>query len=122
MITLADRPLLSMFLTSDSAALPIAVHINHVDSWSFMMFGVSLVLISITRANGAVVAPLVMLFIAFFPVRFGAALAFEPVYGAEAIWWSFPLGSAVSLAMTLAYYRWGKWRQARMLAPGAMSG
>ena len=74
------------------------------------------------RANGAVIAPLLILFVAFFPVRFGAALAFYPTWRAEAIWWSFPLGSVVALILTLAYYRRGNWRQGRTLASVATSG
>ena len=33
--------------------------------------------------------------------------------GADAIWWSFPLGAAVSASLGIAYYRFGGWRQAR---------
>lgn len=122
LISLTDTPLLGLFLTPASPAVPIAVHIHNIVSWSFLMFGVSMVLTSVMRANGAVVAPLVILFTAFFPVRFGAALAFMPDYGTEAIWWSFPLGSVVSILMTLAWYRWGGWRKARMLAQPATVG
>ena len=119
LVTLTDRMLLGLFLTRSSPALPIAVHIHMVVSWSFLMFGVSMVLTSVMRANGAVVFPLLMMIVAFFPVRFGMALALEPSWGAEGIWWSFIVGSAASLAMTMAYYRWGNWRESRMLAPAA---
>ncbi len=121
-ITLADRWLLGLFLPPGSVAIGIGVHIHHVVSWSFILFGVSLVLSSVMRANGAVIAPLLILFVAFFPVRFGAALAFYPTWRAEAIWWSFPLGSVVALILTLAYYRRGNWRQGRTLASVATSG
>ena len=36
--------------------------------------------------------------------------------GADAIWWSFPVSSLVSMLLSLAYYRWGGWRHAHMLA------
>jgi Na+-driven multidrug efflux pump len=36
--------------------------------------------------------------------------------GANAIWWSFPLGSLVTLILTVGYYRWGGWRKAHMLS------
>ena len=39
----------------------------------------------------------------------------RPGSGADAIWWSFPLGSAASMLLTLAYYRFGGWKRARML-------
>lgn len=36
-------------------------------------------------------------------------------WGADAIGWSFPLGSLASVALSIAYYRFGRWRSARML-------
>ena len=39
----------------------------------------------------------------------------QPHMGADAIWWSFPASSIVALVLSMAYYRWGLWRQARML-------
>jgi hypothetical protein len=36
--------------------------------------------------------------------------------GADAIWWSFPASAVCAMLASLAYYRWGGWRKARMLA------
>ena len=83
-----------------------------------MLFGVSMVLAAMVRANGAVVGPLVILAIAMFPVRFGLANLLEPSLGADAIWWSFPAGSLASMLMTIGYYRHGGRRKGRM-APAA---
>lgn len=115
-IALAARPLLGLFLTPSSPSVAIAVHINTVVGWSFVLFGISIVLTSVVRANGSVFAPLVILFVAFLPIRFGTALGLHSTYGSEAIWWSFPLGSIAALVLTLLYYRFGGWRSAQMLA------
>ncbi len=40
----------------------------------------------------------------------------QPALGADAIWLSFPVGALCAMLMSLAYYRWGGWREARMLA------
>ena len=34
---------------------------------------------------------------------------------ADAIWWSFPIGSGTSMLLLVAYYRFGGWKKARML-------
>ncbi|MGH6957650.1 MAG: hypothetical protein ACREEW_13375, partial [Caulobacteraceae bacterium] len=34
---------------------------------------------------------------------------------ADAIWWSFPLGTLTSSSLTALYYRFGRWREVRML-------
>ncbi len=115
LIYLTDRPLLGLFLTAASPAVPIAVHIHNLASWSFLLFGVSMVLGSVMRANGAVGWPLVILFIAMFPARLGFAYGLFPSLGANALWWAFPFGSAVSVVLTVIYFRFGGWRRIRMM-------
>ena len=59
--------------------------------------------------------PLVILAVALFPVRLGIAYALQPMLHADAIWWSFPAGTLASMAMTIAYYRYGNWRKGRLM-------
>lgn len=116
-VTVLDRAVLGLFLGSDSGLIDLAAHINVIGSASFLLFGVSMVLSATVRANGAVVGPLVILAIALFPIRLGLAWTMRPAWGADAIWWSFPAGSAASMLMTIAYYRAGGWRKGRLIPP-----
>jgi putative MATE family efflux protein len=116
-VTILDRAVLGLFLGSDSSSIDLAAHINVIGSASFLLFGVSMVLSATVRANGAVVGPLVILAIALFPIRLGLAWTMRPAWGADAIWWSFPAGSAASMLMTIAYYRAGGWRKGRLIPP-----
>lgn len=111
-----DRHVLGLFLPGDSSAVSIAVHINDIAGWSFVLFGVTIVLFGVVRATGAVMPPLLILFVAMLVVRVPFAWALRERFGAEAVWWSFPLGALVSTALALAYYRYGGWRGER-LAP-----
>ncbi|MGE7204177.1 MATE family efflux transporter [Sphingomonas sp. NPDC019816] len=113
-VTLLDRHVLWLFLGSAPAAIDIATRINLIAGWSFILFGVSMVLAATVRANGAVVGPLVILAIAMFPIRFGLAYALSPSLGADAIWWSFPAGSLASMLMTIGFYRHGGWRKGQL--------
>lgn len=115
MVTLLDRSAFAIFLGSDEAAILIALHIHAVVSWSFILLGVSFVLSSVVRATGAVLQPLAILVVALWFVRIPFAYALTPSLHAEAIWWSFPLGSGVSVVLSYAYYRFGGWREAQML-------
>jgi Na+-driven multidrug efflux pump len=113
---LLDTPILGLFLPRDGGSITIAAHINLLASWSFMVMGVTMILSSITRANGATFVPLVIMVLAYVPGRLGVALALTPRLGIEALWWSFPISAAVSLLLTIAYYFWGGWRQISLLA------
>jgi hypothetical protein len=104
-------------LRSDSTALQVGLHLNRIGAWSFVFFGISFVLFGVVRANGAVIAPLLILVITLLGLRFPLALLLLNRYHADAIWWSFPLSSAVAVALAMAYYKFGGWRQARMMAP-----
>ncbi|WP_394822180.1 MATE family efflux transporter [Pendulispora albinea] len=118
LVSVMSHTAFALFLGSDSDALPIAQHINAMVSWSFVMLGISFVLSSVVRATGAVGVPLAILFVALWVVRIPFAYALAPTFQAEAIWWSFPLGSVVSLLLSILYYRFGNWREARMLDRG----
>jgi putative MATE family efflux protein len=112
-----DRPALGLFLPADGVAIGIAQHINAIAVWSFVFFGVSLVLGGVMRSTGAVIPPLVILFLALWVVRIPFAYALVGRLQADAIWWSFPVGSLTSMLLSIVYYRYGDWRSARMLAP-----
>ena len=114
---LFDRPLLSLFVPAQSPVLAIAEHVNLVATWGFVLFGATMVLFGVVRANGAVWGPLAILFIAMFPVRLGLALALRPTLGVDALWWSFPLGSATTVVLATLYYRQGGWRKGALLTP-----
>jgi putative MATE family efflux protein len=107
---LFDGALLHLFLPGDDAAVRIAEHINLLASWSFIIQGCTLALSSVVRANGATMMPLLILALAFGPGRVGSALGLTPLLGDDAIWWSFPIGSIISLVLNYVYYRYGNWR------------
>lgn len=115
-ILLFDRPLFALFVGHGSPAIPIARHIQLIGSWSFIIFGVTMVIFSTIRANGAVYAPLLILVCSMFLGRLGFAWAMLPRWGTDALWWSFPIGSAVSLTLAVAYYNYGNWRGKALIA------
>jgi putative MATE family efflux protein len=113
-ITIFARPLLGLFLSADSPAIPIGVHMNHIVAWIYVPMGVSMVIGSVVRANGSVLMPFVFLVISAVFVRFAFAFGFYPHYGADAIWWSSVASALSSLAMTAGYYVHGGWRTKKL--------
>jgi putative MATE family efflux protein len=115
-VYLFNRGALGLFLPGDGTAIAIAQHLNAIVVWSFLFFGLTFVLSGVVRSTGAVVPPLIILTIALLLVRVPFAWLLRERMGADAVWWSFPLGSLVSVTLAAAYYRWGGWRKAHLLA------
>jgi putative MATE family efflux protein len=116
LLLVLDRPALALFLGSDSPALPIARHIQLIATWNFIIFGVTMVLFGVLRANGAVMMPLAILAVSMFPVRLGFVALARPYLGSDALWLSFPVGSLVTVLAAAAYYKRGRWREVRMVS------
>jgi putative MATE family efflux protein len=111
----------SLFLQEGSQAMRIAEHINRIASPSWIFFGISIVLFGVVRATGAVMAPLICLTISLLIVRIPLAEFLLNRWHADAIWWSFPISSALATLMALGYYRYGGWRAAHILPPGVIA-
>jgi putative MATE family efflux protein len=114
-ILLSQHLVLRAFLPADSPALPIAERINLIAIWSFAPFGVAFAFSGVVRATGVVWPPLLAMIVALWFVRIPFAHAMQPYWGADAVWASFPLGSVVTLAIAMSYYRWGRWRTVRLV-------
>jgi Na+-driven multidrug efflux pump len=117
LLTIFDRAALALFLGGNSPALPIAQHIQWLATWSFLLFGVTMVIFGTVRANGAVFGPLIILTIGLYPVRLGFALGGYHWLGADALWLSFPVSSLCNMLLAIAFYLHGGWRKARMMTP-----
>ena len=115
-----DRPLICWTVhlgdvhATGSQALEIARH-SPIAVWSFLFFGVTFVIAGVVRSTGAVIPPLVILGLALWGIRVPFANWLQPYLGVDAIWWSFPISAFVSAVLSLAYYKWGHWREATML-------
>ena len=107
--------LLGLFLPDGGETLSIALRINLLVMWSWIPLAVTLVLFGVVRANGAMMAPALIMIGALWLIRIPFAEAMQPVLGADAIWWSFPAGTISCAALAYAYYRWGDWRSKTLM-------
>lgn len=117
LVLLFDGSIIGLFIPGGSPVVPIASHINLLATWGFIMFGATMVLFGVIRANGAVWGPLLIMTISMFPVRLGVAYALLPIIGSDALWWSFPIGSGANALLAALYYRYGGWREGGLLVP-----
>jgi len=68
----------------------------------------------VVRATGAVMAPLAILIASLWFIRVPFAYFMIDSWSADAIWWSFPFASVISVLLAVGYYRYGAWRNVRM--------
>lgn len=118
LLTLFDRPVLGLFLGSGSPAIPIAREIQLIAGWSFLFSGMTMVFFATVRANGVVLAPLVIMIVGLVICRLGFAVLAQRWLGFDALWWAFPASSLIVALLSWAYYVRGGWRN-RSLADEA---
>ncbi len=119
-LTIFDRAALGLFVGADSEAVPIGRRIQLMATWGYLFFGVAQVLFGTMRANGYVIAPLLVMIVAMYPVRLGFAFGFYPVLDADALWLSFPAGMVATALMAGGLYLHGGWRKGKLMpAPEA---
>lgn len=111
LLFLLDKSALALFLGEGSPAIAIGEHIADLATWSFIAFGVTMVLFATVRANGQVLWPLIILFVSMFPVRLGFAYGLQGLLGTDALWLSFPAAMLTTMIMAILLYHFGNWRK-----------
>jgi putative MATE family efflux protein len=106
-----DRPLLELFLGEGSPSVAAALHIQDLAIWTYLPFGITIVLFGTLRSYGVIYAQLLVLFASMYGVRLGAYYLLYPLIGPDALWYSFLLSSVLSMALTLAVYFYMPWRK-----------
>ncbi len=117
-----DRPVLEMFLGAQSPSVATALHIQDLAIWTYLPFGVTIVLFGTLRSYGVIYAQLAVLLVAMYAVRLGAYHLLYPVLAADALWYSFLLSSVTSLLLTLLTYFLLPWRKRMLERIAAMEG
>jgi Na+-driven multidrug efflux pump len=115
LLELFSTQALGLFLPDGSVALHTAEHLNRIAAGSYVLLGASMVMFGVVRATGAVFPPLVVLALSLLGVRFPLAYFLLDTWGADAIWWSFPISALVAVLLSFLYYKYGHWRTLRIV-------
>lgn len=106
-----DRPMLVLFLGPDSPAVPIARHMQMIVTWSFVLVGATMIQVGTMRAYGVVILPLLVLAVSLYAARLSFYFLSYPLIGSDALWWAYPFGSVVAVALMSAASAWTQKRQ-----------
>jgi putative MATE family efflux protein len=117
-VYLLEDVLLGLFVPRGGEMLAQAREINAIVLWGWIALGITSSLCAVVRANSAMMAPTLIFAVTMWIFRVPCALALEPWLHEAAIWWSFPAGTLSSALLAWAYYRWGRWRENRLMMAG----
>ena len=108
-ILVFGHQLLAMF-TSDEAVIAYGKQYLVVVCSFYLVFSAMFVINGMLRGAGAMIFTMLSTLVALWGIRIPAALALMPFAEQWGIWWSIPIGWGVGLAMSIVYYRSGKWK------------
>lgn len=111
-LLLFDRPLLQLFLGANSPSLGAALRAQNLAIWTYLPFGITIVLFGTLRAYGVVWTQIAILLTSMYVVRYGCYFLLHPQLGGDALWYSLLVSSVLSMALTLYAYRHAPWRKA----------
>ena len=114
-LLIAGGAALAPFLGAGSQAIPIGLHIQTLVIWTYLPFGVSVVVFGTLRAYGVVYTQLAVLVFSMYFVRYGAYFALYPHFQSDALWYSTIISSVAAMLLSLVVYFRGPWRR-EMLA------
>ena len=109
---------LRLFVPAGGPVLDKAWQINLIVLWGWTALAATMGLFAIMRANGAMLAPMLIFALTMWACRVPFAQLLEPWLGEAAIWWSFPFGTVCSALAALAWYRWGTWHRRGLMLAG----
>jgi putative MATE family efflux protein len=113
-LSLGELPLM-LFLPNGGESLAMAQDINEIVLWSWSILAVTASLLSIVRANGAMIPATIVFALTMWAFRVPFAYYFEPVMGMASIWWSFPVGTIMSAAFAMLYFKYGGWCRRKLM-------
>lgn len=76
-----------------------------------LVFTLMFITNGVIRGAGAVMVPFLTTLLAMWIIRVPAAIVFSRFWGVPGIWWSMPTGWVVGTAISVLYYRSGRWIQ-----------
>ena len=76
-----------------------------------LVFTLMFITNGVIRGAGAVMVPFLTTLLAMWLIRVPAAIVFSRFWGVPGIWWSMPTGWIVGTAISVLYYRSGRWTE-----------
>jgi putative MATE family efflux protein len=77
----------------------------------YLVFSAMFSTSGVLRGAGATVIPMITTILSLWAIRLPGAYLLSQKFGETGIWWAIPIGWAMGLIMSYAYYLTGKWKE-----------
>jgi putative MATE family efflux protein len=102
------------FFTPDEAVIAIGWHYLAIVGGFYMVFSAMFVMGGVLRGAGDTLVPMLFSVLSLWLIRIPIAAWLSKSMGTDGIWWSSPVSWMVGLALTVIYYRAGRWKNRSM--------
>lgn len=104
--------------TNDSEVIRIGNEYLTTVSLFYIIFAMMFMFSGVMRGAGETIVPMIITLLSLWIVRIPVAWFMSNRMGSEqGIWWSFPIGWAVGLLLSWAYYSTGRWKKKVIVKP-----
>ncbi len=104
--------------TNDSEVIRIGNEYLTTVSLFYIIFAMMFMFSGVMRGAGETIVPMIITLLSLWIVRIPVAWFMSNRLGSEqGIWWSFPIGWAVGLILSWAYYSTGRWKKKVIVKP-----
>lgn len=104
--------------TDDVEVIRIGNRYLTIVSLFYIIFAMMFMFTGVMRGAGDTIVPMILTLISLWLVRIPIAWYLSNRMGSEeGIWWSFPIGWAVGLVLSWAYYSTGRWKKKVIIKP-----
>ena len=104
--------------TGDSEVIRIGNRYLTIVSLFYIVFAMMFMFTGVMRGAGETIVPMIFTLVSLWLVRIPVAWFLSNRMGSEqGIWWSFPIGWAVGLILSWAYYSTGRWKKKVIVKP-----
>ena len=111
------RPLLMLFNTEPDVVAAGEAYLLRALTTMFIL-AIMYIVNAVLRGAGATAVPMVSSILSLWLVRVPAAWLLSVQLGPEALYWAYPIGWSVGLAISTVFYLRGRWQGRGVVTPG----
>jgi putative MATE family efflux protein len=97
------HPIIALFI-AETAVVDLTEHLLGLVLWSMLLFGMAVVLSSVMRASGTVLAPTAIYIIAILVVEIPTAWILSSLIGIDGVWIAYPVAFGAMMLMQATFY------------------